>query len=547
MSAAQIAGVDPLFLTYLAAFALAALACWAASLRARRIDDPDTRRGLVWLLLTSGGWAGAQVVYLIAPWPPVSVGFYLVGLVVGLATIGPWLYFCSAFTGRSLHRDRTLQWTAVAVFLGVVAIKVTNAFHGLYFSATAVDAPFPHVAIELGTLHWLSMGFAYALAAVGYFMLFELFVQVDYDIKPLLALVAVTGLPAALDVISLSVPAILAVSYEPLGVAAFSIGVLYLFLDRLQAIQLASGRDEPVVLLDEDGEVRDYNANALELFPSLREAIGEPLASALPSLADSLAAGDELVTFDRPGGTQYYRLVSNPFGAGSADLGSLVVLSDVTEREQYRRELERQNERLEEFAGMVSHDLRNPLTVAVGRLEVARAESDSEHLETAADALDRMEALIEDVLALARQGQPVDETETVALGAIAGASWDMVQSDGATLEVADDLRFQADPARLQQCFENLFRNAFEHGGDADTVRVGALDGDGFYVEDDGEGIPAAERDEVFEYGFTTSEAGTGFGLGIVSEVVDAHGWTISVTEGADGGARFEVRGVTGVE
>jgi signal transduction histidine kinase len=86
-----------------------------------------------------------------------------------------------------------------------------------------------------------------------------------------------------------------------------------------------------------------------------------------------------------------------------------------------------------------------------------------------------------------------------------------------------------------------FQNAVDQNDRPVTVRVGALDGDGFYIADDGKSILADRYDVVFEYGHTTSDDGTGFGLAIVSELVEAHGWTISVTDSADGGTRFELR------
>jgi signal transduction histidine kinase len=64
-----------------------------------------------------------------------------------------------------------------------------------------------------------------------------------------------------------------------------------------------------------------------------------------------------------------------------------------------------------------------------------------------------------------------------------------------------------------------------------------------YVADDGCGIPADAREAIFASGYTTAEEGTGFGLAIVGEIVEAHGWTIDVTESTEGGARFEIRGV----
>jgi len=190
---------------------------------------------------------------------------------------------------------------------------------------------------------------------------------------------------------------------------------------------------------------------------------------------------------------------------------------------------------------MVSHDLRNPLNIAQGNVDLARDTGEDEPLETVKTALDRMEELIEDLLTLARQGQSIDDTERVSLAGIARSCWGMVDVADAELAVDADMELDADPDRLQQLFENLFRNAVEHGGDSVTISVGPLDDSaGFYVEDTGPGIPADEQDDVFESGYTTSRQGTGFGLSIVSEIVDAHGWSVSVTNGETGGARFEI-------
>jgi len=234
-------------------------------------------------------------------------------------------------------------------------------------------------------------------------------------------------------------------------------------------------------------------------------------------------------------------------------------ITDITERKEREREIQRQNERLEEFASIVSHDLRNPLQVASGHLDLAQRECDSQALDTVADAHDRMDALISDLLALAREGDAVHEPEDVDFASLAEDCWANVETGDATFVNETDLTVSADPRRLRQLFENLMRNSVEHsstsrrtqsddaaerGGDGLTVSVGELDtGDGFYVADDGEGIPEDERGQVFESGWTTAEDGTGFGLSIVDEVATAHGWDIAVTESADGGARFEFTNV----
>jgi len=70
--------------------------------------------------------------------------------------------------------------------------------------------------------------------------------------------------------------------------------------------------------------------------------------------------------------------------------------------------------------------------------------------------------------------------------------------------------------------------------------VGDLDdGAGFYVEDDGPGIQAADREQVFESGYSGRPDGTGLGLAIVREIASAHGWTARITDAAGGGTRFE--------
>ena len=222
-----------------------------------------------------------------------------------------------------------------------------------------------------------------------------------------------------------------------------------------------------------------------------------------------------------------------------------------------REKLQRQNERLSEFASIVSHDLRNPLNVAQGQLELARETGVMDHLTEAEDALDRMERLVTDLLELARQGSVIESAAEVGLGDVVDDAWASVVTGDADLVVESDGHVTADRERLQQLLENLFRNSVEHGstgnraqpGDAVehggsdplTVRVGVVDR-GFYVEDTGPGIPADERDAVFDRGYSTND-GTGLGLTIVQAIAEAHGWSAAVVDGADGGARFELSGV----
>ena len=224
----------------------------------------------------------------------------------------------------------------------------------------------------------------------------------------------------------------------------------------------------------------------------------------------------------------------------TAALARIEQLATLRQRE---RELERERNRLDTFTSTVTHDLRNPLTVARGRLDLLAADDDSEHIDPIDRSLTRMEQLIDELTELARAGRTVGETAVVNVDDVAHESWEMTETRGAVLRCEIDATIEADRTRLAALFENLFHNAVDHG-EADTVTVGALpDERGFFVSDDGSGLSDDDGDRIFARGYSTRPRGTGYGLSIVREIVEAHGWEITATHGDTGGARFEIRGV----
>jgi signal transduction histidine kinase len=243
--------------------------------------------------------------------------------------------------------------------------------------------------------------------------------------------------------------------------------------------------------------------------------------------------------------------------------GIVINSRDITGRREREERLHQRNEQLEEFASVISHDLRNPLSVAHGYGRLLEDEYDDERLGKIVAAHERMEELIDDLLTLAKEGRAVSEPEPVVLEEAARQAWAIVDTTDGALEVEADRELLADDTRLRQLLENLFANAMEHGRDDAEPAVSSADGGvderpavqveigaeewGFYVADDGPGVPEAERANVFEAGESGDQNGIGLGLTIVKRIGDAHGWDVSVTHSDAGGARFEFTGVEWVE
>jgi len=358
--------------------------------------------------------------------------------------------------------------------------------------------------------------------------------------------------------------------------------------------------DSGILVLDADGRIVDVNPIARKMI-GVERPVGKHLRDVpQPDRIIEWGKLGAMLNGDRPlgelrdeiwidsaNGERCYDVSISSIGDADDDsVGYVVLLHDITDqkrREETLRErereleqqkqrlqrrttqLEHQNERLDRFAGIVSHDLRNPLNVASGYLESVdvddtegTVELEAETIEAVAESHERMQTIIDDALELARQGKAITDTRRVRLPAVAEEAWGNVDTADAALSLECECFVYADRDRLLTLLENLFRNSVEHAARDAAVRVGCLDdggespdaretASGFYVEDDGPGIPDERKEEVLNHGFTTSEDGTGFGLTIVNDVASAHGWDLALADGEDGGLRVELTGVERIE
>ena len=317
-----------------------------------------------------------------------------------------------------------------------------------------------------------------------------------------------------------------------------------------------------VALLDPDGTVLDVNQTALQYVDLTRsEIVGEAFEST-PWWADGLqddverwvdaAAAGEYVEYEatHPASDDDPIAVEGVFRPVRDEAGAVTALvvsaRNVSERRKREHELQRQNDRLDEFAEFVSHDFQSPLSTARGRLELALETGDLDHVETALDAVERIDELRTDLASTLRSGEIVAERERIVVGDVIERVWATADPGAeASFSVAGPTNIEADPDAFHRLIENLVRNSVEHGGPNAEVRVGRLDGeDGFYYEDDGPGLDPAVREKIFLPGFSTkaSRDGTGMGMASVRQTVLAHGWEIDAGDAETlDGARFEIR------
>ncbi|WP_254714874.1 sensor histidine kinase [Natranaeroarchaeum aerophilus] len=533
-----------LFWLHLFGFGTAATLCFLALLRARKVTDRETRIGLVALLTTTGGWSLSYVGYLLTPTDLLTNAIYLVGLTIGFATVGCWLYFASAYTGRTYHRNRRLRGLAVAVYVAIVAVKLTNPFHSQYYTMEAATVPFAHLTVVHEPFHWVTTAFSYMLAGIGLFMLLEMFAESEYDTRPLSGLAVLTGLPVVFDIVGYQSDLLLGMIYSPLGVAIFAIGVLFVHQDRFMAVQLTDKVDEATVFLDDDDRVRDFNRRAATLVPELDGSVGQPVETVLPEVGHEESIEQRILERERNGTTNYYLASTTSFELGATRIGKLLMLTDVTETEKRRRELERQNDQLHDFAEALTHELRNTLTIIEGHVSLAGDAITNNQIGTANDSLQavsgsasRMTGIVNDLSILAKYGQTARETEHVDIADAARTARTQVDAGDLSVTVDGDLDVDADGARVRALFKSAYEFFDRNGADAVEIQVSNDE-----IRMSGNGTPPikADLEEYFEYGSAVPTSEAGVALPNVRALARVHGWTTRIDPEYTDGIRVVV-------
>ncbi|MDS0284245.1 histidine kinase N-terminal 7TM domain-containing protein [Haloarcula onubensis] len=547
--------MDPALLAYQGVLGAVCLATGGVTVRAwQRREEP----GAAYLAVMNFGivfWTLFTLVPTVlgaSRWSFVSLRLVIPFVAVGVFGL---FAFTLEYTGRGEYLTRrSVALLSVEPIL-VSVVTLTNGYHELMWTEAAIDP-----AAVYGVVRTFQAGFlvhtlySYALLVAAVYMIGGFAVRSDFLYqKQVVAFLCAIFVPWVGNFLYIFTPVQYDLSQVGFAVTGISLGYAITSVGFLDITPVARNRvvetlQASVLVIDTQGRLVDINDEGRRLLGVGADSVtGERVARLLDPFPDTEALVETIMsatddeTFEAELADRTFTVRISPL-YDQRDLlaGRVVLVNDVTEQVEQRRELRQRNEQLDRFAGVVSHDLRNPLTVAAGKLELFRQTREDDFLDDVDDSLARMERLISDVLTLTRTGASDIETEPVSVTAVADAAWSNVETGDSALTVDTEWTLPAKRSLLMQLFENLFRNSVEHNPDPVTVTVGSLP-DGLFVEDDGVGIPEGERGDLFEAGVSGSDTGTGLGLMIVDQVATVHEWETTVTASADDGARFEVR------
>lgn len=512
--------------------------------------------------------------------------------------LGPSIAAASFFLFAARYTDRGgwLERRQLALLSVIPAITIvaglTNQYHGLLRSSVTVVAGGPYVmSYTPGTWYFIHAGYSYSLVAISIFWLMtnSVIEEVKSEQQRQRVVVLVSSMLVLTTNLAFNID-LTVIDWTPVagGVwATMTVIVARRYrifgLTPLARKAVVKELSQGVITVDQDCEIIDMNPAANRLLgKSSTELIGNNIQTAFNSFNQDVEqfvrSNEDVERIETTDGRYFSVSIGNITNSAGELLGKTVTFRDVTDRvtrqqqleeqkveleakhkevEAQKEELRDQNEKLEQFAEVVTHDLRNPLNVINGHTTILQDQGTEEnpHLNGIEETANEMEQLIDELLELSRLGDTIQSVDNIDIDEMATRAWSNVNLPQCDLNVDVPTGSEIVASRTELCrvFENLYRNAGEHNeGDLEisvgllTDKTGDVPADacqrGIYIEDTGKGVPDPIKDDIFNRGYTSNDNGTGFGLAIVSEIVEAHGWDINVTNGEEGGARFEISG-----
>lgn len=518
---------------------------------------------VAFVALTMSGaiWATLYATQLAAPTLEGKFLAYRTMHIGALMTPAAWLIFALAYTGYESWLSRrtvaAISFIPLALLVSIPTNPYQVAFTDVYLEQGAQTV----LMVENGPLYLLHLTYSYIIISLAVGLLLIYAIRSSSIVRRQAILLTVGAVvPTIINVANLfTVPPfgeLIQVNLTPVSLA-FSSVLFGIAIFRYRALDLRpiaseaviSQMGDGVIVVDQHERIVEINPAARRLFAVDNGVIGSNVRTvieAYPELQAVTEGEPHLVSVTTDTGTALLQLTRSSLLIDATTAGWVILSRDVTAREEQRRELAAQNEQLDAFASSISHDLQTPLSVISGYATLAEETGDPVHFETIRKTVTEIEAFRDELLTLAKQGQTVTDPEPVPLASVVSDAADRISTDTLTVINHADATLFADRQRLQQAIDNLLRNARDHSSGPVTVTVRTTP-TGFIIEDDGPGVPESIQETLFDIGVTTNTDGSGFGLSIVRRIVEAHGWSISVTERDSGGARFTIEDVSFAE
>jgi len=521
--------------------------------------DKQAAEILVVLAVITAGWNLTILIAIPISNPQILRTLYYVSNIFIASVTFSWFYFGLSYAGYNhILGRRPVKILLIGVGSFMVLTLSLPPFTTFTYSEFAIAyEPFalvydPNNSLMTSINRWIGILFA----GVGSFAVVYRVVDAGYARSwQVFAIIGTTLFSLLFEVMGERVVPYDHISYSSLYVT-MSLFIYVIALYRYDLFgytpvvkdDIIESVSDPVLAINPDDRIVNYNDAARHVI-SDEISFGSDSKVVLPeelyeayNVHDIDIYSDGPIELKKNGQSRHYDINMAPLEGVSGQQGIALTLRDITDLRARTKDLERQTKQLNNFASIVSHDLRNPLQVATGYAQQLLAEQENGHAENIVDALDRMNTIIEDALLMAREGSALENPESQRLEPIIESAWDMAKREDASLnnQIPPEYEITTDGQRLQTLFENLFRNSMDHGGPAVTVTVKLREhGNGFIVADDGPGIGDEMKEKVLEQGVSTSDSGTGFGLAIVESISQAHGWEVEITGSESGGARFD--------
>ena len=529
-----------------ALFLVSGLACIGLTFQTNSITEESVRSGLRYTLIFSALWSFTELSKFIITEIQISTAIHIIGLFFGLVTVFSWFQFASAFSGRDYHEKPIIRKASITTLVSILAIKITNPIHKMYFDLTIVEEPVNHVSVETLFLNDVVTVLAYSTSIFGVYLVYIGLKRRDQSLINIISLISFLAVPSIITLsirTELILPAFSGIFLDPLGVAVFAFATLltmnsvYADLYKESKEDFINSIDSPVIIADNEGIIADCNSQFTSLSDDMLDT-GDCFSDITDEFEEFGDIKDNsIITI----GDRYYSINLVSYSNETSEDSIAVIMRDKTSEIETEQTVERQEEQFEYLAEGMSHEIRNIIQIIRGHSDVLLTEdlSDSQNrsVEAISNVSEQLNRVSEDLNVLAMTGEASFTTNDYELSRLLS---DPISESSISVSVEDDRILNVHERRFELMSKKLIQFVEETNGSKLKFE---FDGDSLVVTGDCDSLSGVSIDKAFSYGEAVPSADVGSILPAVKAVVDSHGWVATVDQEFDG---FKIR-IDGIE